>query len=209
MKKFIAITIALLALIPVTVNAEQPCGLSMTDAETIQGGIAEMSVYADFGAELHILLFEIYYPIPLSVESVTAGEMLNGIESALVYINTDEAGQISVGILCAAEGITGIGELLQIRFRFAPYYANGWETVYLHVTEADHDELGGEAWPIQIDDAAAIVFVHAPTTDDVLSIVRWLHFNGAEYAPWYDVNQDGEINLADALVLLRKVMGLI
>ena len=185
------------------------CGLSMTDAETIQGGVTEMSVHFDFSEAVHILLLEIYYPIPLSVEDVSVGDGIRGKEGMLVHIDTVEAGQITVGILCADSGIEGIGELLRIRFRFASYYANGWETVYLHVTEADHDELGGEAYPVEIDDAAAIVYVHAPTTDDVLSIVRWLHFDGAEYAPWYDVTEDGSVTLGDALVLLRKVMGLL
>ena len=133
MKRVLVITLLiLLTACAVTVHAETgSCVMSMTDCVTIQGNVADMTVLYDFDEEVHILLFDVCFPIPLTVESVSVNPAVRDMDGVLVVVDSDEAGQVSVGILCAQGGISGFGELITIRFRFADYYANVFETVDL------------------------------------------------------------------------------
>lgn len=146
----------------------------------------------------------------MTVEAVTVNPAIRNMDGVLLTVDADEAGQVTVGILCAQDGLVGNGELLTIRFRFADYYANGFEAVDLIVMEAYHEPLNGESYPIEIDRAKACVFVHAPTTEDVLAIVRHLHTPYTQPSePWMDFNEDGRVTASDALLVLRCIMGLI
>lgn len=213
MKRFITgvlITLLIACSIPVCAQEEQSCVISMTDAYTIQGGIADVTIYYDFNDSIHALCFAVCFPVPLTVENTTINSTIREMDGVMLVVDSTEDGQVSVGILCAQEGLVGVGELMTIRFRFAPYYSEGYESVDLIVTEAYHDELGGDDYPVEIDRARANIFVHAPTADDVLAIIRYIHSPyTAPYGPWMDVNEDGYITMSDALMLFRRVLGLI
>lgn len=211
MKKVISILLALIILIPSAVHAvpASECAMSMNDAYTIQGGAADVTVCYDFTDTVHALCFFICFPIPLTVESVAVDPAVRSMDGVMITVDADEDGQVAVGILCAQEGLTGTGELMTVRFHFADYYANGWESVDLIVTEAYHEPISGESYPIPIDRARSNVYVHTPTADDVLAILHRVHspYTCPEL-PWMDLNGDGAVSAVDALLLLRRILGI-
>ena len=214
MKKFIAIIMALCAMLPAAVKAENvptmPGYIDATDAETITSGVAEVVISYDLPTTVHALTFCIAYLPALSVESVTFSGEIHDVDTNLAYWHdTPTSGEIAVGVLCAGEGIWGRGELMTVRFRVADYYSHGTLPVYIISIDALHDEIGGASYPVTVySQFPAEIHVHRPTTEDVLTIVRYLHFGGACQA-WYDVTEDGAVTLGDALALLRRVMGVI
>lgn len=197
MKRVIAIALILIFTFgAVSVTASSENGISISDAETIPGGIVELSIYADFKELVRSMVVEVRYPSAFEYAGLFPGSLLYEYDPVELTIDNC-VGSIEAMIEVDCSGITGVGQLLKLHLYVPSDYPA--ESVAVAVDVITPDDY---------DSAMSYITVRQPTATDVLNLMRWTLFGQPEVEPWMDVNGDGDYTAVDALLIFRKVLNL-
>lgn len=205
MKKFTALLIALLALIPASAHAdEHPATLALVSGEVLAGSEIIIPLVLSLPTEANTLIFDIEYdPAVFRLVSATRGDYPMP-DDAMCVTDTATDGRIAVGILCPTDGMTGCGTLMELRFH-AAHNQIGVHLLRITIRECLYSPLDGEGHAVNISAINAEVRVLDPNASAALCVLRGI-MGIMDIPDWGDADYNGVIDTEDVMWILRRAL---